>query len=187
VKEISTKLGKSKRLTKFLVLTELGSKLLRKAGYDTGLWKRTGYQNFEHQLYCVLIAYAYKKVGQQVAIEKAVSEERRVDVLVSNGKKTAIEVELGPFSLEDEIKALYYVDELVIAVKEEQFLYKTKSALEELLPEMRTRVSTFLIDELLSILRPNYNMNTHGNNSFEQREPDSRSIQRNEFGTRGNQ
>jgi hypothetical protein len=44
----------------------------------------------------VLIAYAYKKVGQQVFIEKAVSEERRVDVLVSNGKQTAIEVELGP-------------------------------------------------------------------------------------------
>lgn len=95
-KEIGAKLGKSKRLTKFLVLTELGSKLLRKAGYDTGLWKRTGYQNFEHQLYSVLIAYAYKKVGQQVFIEKAVSEERRVDVLVSNGKQTAIEVELGP-------------------------------------------------------------------------------------------
>jgi hypothetical protein len=95
VKEIGAKLGKSKRLTKFLVLTELGSKL-RKAGYDTGLWKRTGYQNFEHQLYSVLIAYAYKKVGQQVFIEKAVSEERRVNVLVSNGKQTAIEVELGP-------------------------------------------------------------------------------------------
>jgi hypothetical protein len=45
--------------------------------------------------YSVLIAYAYKKVGQQVFIEKAVSEERRVDVLVSNGKQTAIEVELG--------------------------------------------------------------------------------------------
>ena len=77
------------------MLTELGSKLLRKAGYDTGLWKRTGYQNFKHQLYSVLIAYAYKKVGQQVFIEKAVSEERLVDVLVSNGKQTAIEVELG--------------------------------------------------------------------------------------------
>jgi hypothetical protein len=187
VKEIGTKLGKLKRLTKFLVLTELGSKLLRKAGYDTGLWKRTGYQNFEHQLYCVLIAYAYKKVGQQVAIEKAVSEERRVDVLISNGKKTAIEVELGPFSLEDEAKALYYVDELVIAVKEEQVLYKTKSTLEELPPEMRTRVSIFLIDELLSVLRPNYNINTHGNSSFEQKELDSHSIQRNEFGIRGNQ
>jgi len=187
VKEIGTKLGKSKRLTKFLVLTELGSKLLRKAGYDTGLWKRTGYQNFEHQLYCVLIAYAYKKVGQQVAIEKTVSEDRRVDVLVTNGKKTAIEVELGPFSLEDEIKALYYVDELVIAVKEEQVLYKTKSAVEELRPEIRTRVSIFLIDELLSILRPNYNMNMRGNNSFKQKEPDSHSIHRNEFGTMGNQ
>ena len=59
-KEIGAKLGKSKRLTKFLVLTELGSKLLRKAGYDTGLWKRTGYQNFEHQLYSVLIVCLQK-------------------------------------------------------------------------------------------------------------------------------
>ncbi len=186
-KEIGAKLGKSKRLTKFLVLTELGSKLLRKAGYDTGLWKRTGYQNFEHQLYVVLIAYAYKKAGHQIFIEKVVSEERRVDVLVSNGKQTAIEVELGPFTLEDEVKALLYVDELVIAVKEEQTLQKTKSKLEELPPEMKTRVSIFLIDELLSILRPNYNMNTHGNNSFEQREPNSSSIPRNEFGIKGNQ
>jgi hypothetical protein len=135
----------------------------------------------------VLIAYAYKKVGQQVFIEKAVSEERRVDVLVSNGKKTAIEVELGPFTLEDEVKALLYVDELIIAVKEEQTLQKTKSKLEELPPEMRTRVSIFLIDELLSILRPNYNMNTHGNNSFEQNGHNSDSIPRNEFGIKGNQ
>jgi hypothetical protein len=124
---------------------------------------------------------------QQVAIEKTVSEDRRVDVLVTNGKKTAIEVELGPFSLEDEIKALYYVDELVIAVKEEQVLYKTKSAVEELRPEIRTRVSIFLIDELLSILRPNYNMNMRGNNSFEQKEHDSHSIPRNELGNMGNQ
>jgi hypothetical protein len=186
VKEIGTKLGKSKKLTKFLVLTELGSKLLRKAGYDTGLWKRTGYQNFEHQLYSVLIAYAYKKVGQEVFIEKAVSEERRVDVLVSNGKKTAIEVELGPFILEDEVKALLHVDELIIAVKEEQILHKTKSELEELPPETRTRVSVFLIDELLSILRPNYNVNTRGNDSFEGKEPDSSSIHGNEYGIKGN-
>jgi hypothetical protein len=142
-KEIGAKLGKSKRRTKFLVLTELGSKL-RKAGYDTGLWKRTGYQNFEHQLYSVLIAYAYKKVCQQVFIEKAVSDERRVDVLVSNGKQTAIEVELGPFALEDEVKALLYVDEMIIAVNEESVLHKTKSKLEELPPEMRTRVSILL-------------------------------------------
>lgn len=187
VKEIGAKLGKSKRLTKFLVLTELGSKLLRKAGYDTGLWKRTGYQNFEHQLYSVLIAYAYKKVGQQVFIEKSVSEERRVDVLVSNGKQTAIEVELGPFALEEEVKALLYVDEMIIAVKEESVLRKTKSRLEELSPEMRTRVSIFLIDELLSILRPNYNVNTHGNDSFEQNGHNSDSIPRNEFGIKGNQ
>jgi hypothetical protein len=181
-KEIGTKLGKSKRLTKFLVLTELGSKLLRKAGYDTGLWKRTGYQNFEHQLYSVLIAYAYKKIGQEVFIEKAVSEDRRVDVLVSNGKLTAIEVELGPFILENELKALLYVDELIIAVKEETVFYETKSKLEELPPEMRARVSIFLIDELLSILRPNYNVNNRGNTNFEQNGHDSRSIPGNEHG-----
>jgi hypothetical protein len=68
------------------------------------------------------------------------------------------------------------VDELVIAVKEEWVLYKTKSALEELPPEIRTRVSIFLIDELLSVLRPNYNVNAHGSDSFEQKEPDSHSI-----------
>jgi hypothetical protein len=185
--EIASKLGKSKRAIKFLVLTELGLKLLRKAGYDTSLWKHTGYQNFEHQLYSVLIAYAYKKIGQQVFIEKAVSEDRRVDVLVSNGKQTAIEVELGPFILENELKALHHVDELIIAVKQESVLYETKSKVEELPQETRARVSIFLIDELLSILRPNYNVDTHGNNSSEHNGPNSGSISRNEYGIRGNQ
>ena len=187
VKEVAAKLGKSKRLTKFLVLTDLALKLLRKAGYDTGLWRRTGYQNFEHQLYSVLVAYAYKKAGYQVFIEKAVSDERRVDVLVSNGRQTAIEVELGPFVLEDEVKALLHVDELIIAVKEESVLYETKSRLEVFPQEMRIKVSVCLIDELLSILRPNYNMNKRENISPEQNGHNSDSIPRNEFGNMGNQ
>jgi hypothetical protein len=185
-KEVGSKLGKSKRLTKFLVLTELGLKLLRRAGYDTSLWKRTGYQNFEHQLYIVLIAYAYKKAGHQIFIEKAVSDDRRVDVIVSNGKQTAIEVELGPFSLEDEAKALLYADELIIAVKEESVLHETRTRMEGFPPEMRNRISVYLIDELLSILRPNYNINTRGNISLERNKRTSTSVNGNEYGNEGN-
>ncbi|MCW4046149.1 MAG: DUF853 family protein [Candidatus Bathyarchaeota archaeon] len=186
-KEVGTKLGKSKRLTKFLVLTELGLKVLRRAGYDTSLWRRTGYQNFEHQLYIVLIGYAYKKAGYQIFIEKAVSDDRRVDVIVSNGKQTAIEVELGPFSLENEAKALRYADELIIAVREESVLHETKMELEGLPSEMKNRISIYLIDELLSILRPNYNINTRGNISLEQNKHTSNHIHGNEYGNEGNE
>ncbi len=187
VKEISTKLGKSNRLTKFLMLTELGIGLLRKRGYDTSLWKRTGYQNFEHQLYSVLIAYAYKNAGYKIFIEKEISTERRVDVLAEKGKAIAIEVELGPFTLEDELKALKYADELIIAVKTEAALYAAKLKLEGFPQDTQARVRICLVDEFINELRSNYTDYNNGNNPFDQSERNSSSISRNENGMRRNQ
>lgn len=187
VRELSTKLGKSNRLTKFLMLTELGILLLRKRGYDTSLWKRTGHQNFEHQLYSVLIAYAYKNAGYKIFIEKEISSERRVDVLAEKGKAIAIEVELGPFTLEDELKALKYADDLIIAVKAQPVLYAAKLKMEAFPQEMQARVRICLVDEFINELRSNYTDYNIGNNPFEQNERNSSSISRNENGIRRNQ
>lgn len=187
VKEISTKLGKSNRQTKFLMPTEIGLSYLRKQGYDTSLWKRTGYQNFEHQLYSVLIAYAYKNAGYQVSIEKEISVERRVDVLAVNEKKIAVEVELGPFVLEDELKALQNVDQLIIAVKSEATLYETRMKLEEFPSEKRDKVRVCMVSEFIHELRFNYSNNTNGNNPHNQTELNSDLFSRNENGIRRNQ
>ena len=140
--------------------------LLEEQKHNTWLWKTIGRQGFKHQLYSVLIAYAYKRLGHQVFIEKTLPNERRVDVLVCRNVKTAIEVELGPFVLEDELKALQCVDELIILVKDEGILSESRFHLRQLSQEIQTNVKTFQIDEFLQSLRPNYNTNYNGNNSF---------------------
>ncbi|MCW4010023.1 MAG: DUF853 family protein [Candidatus Bathyarchaeota archaeon] len=187
VKEISTKLGKSNRLTKFLLLTELGTGFLRKRGYDTSLWKRTGYQNFEHQLYCVLIAYAYKQSGYQISIEKEISSERRVDVLAKKNIAIAVEVELGPFVLEDELKALRYVDKLIIAVKTETALDNAKLKLEGFPQEMQARVRVCMVGEFIHELKSNYTDDNSGNNPIDTKGCDSSPFSRNESGIGRNQ
>lgn len=166
IKEVEVKLGK-RRPTKFLVPTTTAIRLLEEQEHNTWLWKTIGRQGFEHQLYSVLIAYAYKRLGHPVFIEKTLPNERRVDVLVCRGVKTAIEVELGPFVLEDEIKALQCVDELIILVKDEGILSESCFHLRQLSQEIQTKVKTFQIDEFLQRLRPNYNMKYGGNNSFD--------------------
>lgn len=186
VKEISTRLGKANRHTKFLMPTETGLICLRKRGYDTSLWKRTGYQNFEHNLYSVLIAYAYKKMGYEIFIEKEISEYRRVDVLAVKGRKTAIEVEMGPFVLEDELKALDIVDELIIAVKSTGALNQALLRMEEMPAKTHFRVRICLVDDFIHELQSNYTININGNNPKGAKEQNSATFPRNEFGNRGN-
>jgi hypothetical protein len=184
--EISTNLGKSNRQIKFLMPTELGLAFLRKHGYDTTLWKRTGNQNFEHQLYSVLIAYAYKKMGFEISIEKTISVDRRVDVLAVKGKKTAVEVEMGSFFIEDELKALDFVDELIIAVKNMPTLNHAMLKMEEQPADIQARVRICLIDDFIPELQANYNMDSNGNNPSDTTEHIPGSISGNECGNERN-
>lgn len=166
IAEVEVKLSK-RRPTKFLVPTSISLSLLDQNGHKTALWQTIGRQGFEHQLYSVLIAYAYKKKGYQAFIEKTVSSERRVDVLVCGEKKIAIEIELGSFSLEDELKAFPHVDELILLVKSETVLGQTSRVLERFSADIQMRVRLGQIDQFLSSLRANYSDKSDGNNPLD--------------------
>lgn len=165
VVELDIKLG-ARRPTKFLVPTNLGFKLMEETGHQIELWKRTGRQGFEHQLYAVLIMYGYKKLGCQAFIEKWI-EDKRVDVLVvSKGNRIAVEVELGPIiHIEEKIEILSYVDELIIVVKKEE-VTKANSML-KLFTKFRERVRIYSITKFLRYLSSNYRAEINGNNSIE--------------------
>jgi len=167
IRELEVKLGK-RRPTKFLLPTNIALQLLEEQNHNTSLWKTIGRQGFHHQLYLVLIAYGYKKLGHQTFIEKTLPNNRRVDVLVCRDRKTAIEVELGPFVLENELKALQHVNELILLVNDQQALNKVRFQLQQLSKDDQKNVKTFQINEFLQNLRPNYNMNHNGNNPFNQ-------------------
>jgi hypothetical protein len=166
IREQEIKLGK-RRPTKFLLPTNIGLKLLEEQNHSTSLWKIIGRQGLLHQLYVVLIAYAYKRLGQKAFIEKTLPNKRRVDVLVCKDRKTAIEVELGPFTLENELRALEHVDELIILVKDRSALDELRYQLQRLSKAEKNCVKTFQTDDFLQNLRPNYNVNHNGNNSFD--------------------
>jgi hypothetical protein len=148
IREVSIHLG-NQRPSKFLVLTNLALNLLKNVGHDVGLWVHVGRMGFEHQLYLVLIGYSFKNQGYQVAIEKTLGD-RRVDLYIDKGKKIAIEIELGAYYLNEEVKVLQHVDELIILTKESRIEIEQK--LQQLSPEVKQKVR---IQNVIDYLRSN--------------------------------
>lgn len=148
VKEVSIPLG-NQRPSKFLVLTNLALNLLRNVGHDVGLWMHVGRMGFEHQLYLVLIGYSFKNKGYQVTIEKTLGN-RRVDIYIEDGKKVAIEIELGAYNLNEELKVLQFADEIIILTKESTGEIEQK--MQQLSADVKSRVR---IQHVIDYLRDN--------------------------------
>jgi hypothetical protein len=176
VEEVQVKLG-NYRPVKFLVLTDMAISMLRENGEDVRLWKHTGHMGFNHQLYCVLIAYSYRNAGYNTSIEKQMSSDRRVDVLVElEGKLIAIEVETGPsVDIRNKMKVLGEVDELVIVVEDESIIHRLDTDLPE-------SVSMYHVADYLNYLKSNYNMEKPGNNSNNPNHPKSKTPNGNKAG-----
>jgi len=158
-KEVQVKLG-SYRPVKFLALTDLAISMLKEDGEDVRLWRHTGHMGFNHQLYCVLIAYSYRNAGYAVSIEKKMTTDRRVDVLVElEGKRVAIEVETGnAVDIQNKMRVLNEVDELVIVIEDESNIHRIDQ-------ELPPNVSVYHTADYLNYLRANYSKKKLGNNS----------------------
>lgn len=156
--EISKPLG-GFRPVKFLKLSDLALNNLQKMGYDTTLWQHIGHTGFDHQLYVLLIASAFRAANYETFIEKNIlGGRRRVDVLTDiNGQKTAIEVELGPnIDFQTKLLALQEVDELIFVTEQKisnDFLQPYN------FPE--GKVKAFNIQDYLRFLRSNYIKDTN--------------------------
>ncbi len=111
------------RPVKFLIPTDEALNLLGNVGHDTSLWKKIGNTGFEHSLFQVLLAYAFRKKGCEAVIEKTLASRRRLDLFVIDGKrKMGIEIELTTTNVEEKMEGIDELDELVILVKEERML-----------------------------------------------------------------
>jgi hypothetical protein len=167
IKEVSIALG-SHRPVKFLVLTRSALDLLKKARQDTKLWEYVGKASFEHKLYQVLIAYAFRKSGAQAYIERYVGEGKRLDVLVvENDRKVGIEVEMNPnIDLGKLLRVIKKLDELLIICNNEGTLEKITQKIDSTLyPSLRNKVRIELVKEYLASLTRNTRSNMLGKKS----------------------
>ena len=161
VKEFRIKLG-LRRPSTFLVPTNLGLSFLRENGIDVSKWTRIGRQGFEHNLYCITIAYMLRKLGYKVELEKNLPN-RRVDVLASaNGLRFAIEVEMEEFDLTHETEILGVVDFLFILCKDESIYLKKARELENL---KISNTKLYKMEDFLRIAYKEYR-EIKGKNSF---------------------
>jgi len=111
------------RPVKFLIPTDEAQNLLANVGHDVSLWKKIGHVGFEHSLYQVLLAYAFRKKGCEAVIEKRLQSGRRLDLLVvDRSRKIGIEIELTTTDVEAKLEGIEELDELVILVKDEKTL-----------------------------------------------------------------
>ena len=150
VKDFKIKLG-LRRPSTFLVPTNLGLSFLRENGIDVSKWKRIGKQGFEHNLYCITIAYMLRKLGYEVELEKNLLN-RRVDVLASaNGLRFAIEVEMEEFDLIHETEVLGTIDFLFILCRDESVYLEKERELKNL------KISNTKIYRIEDFLRIAYN------------------------------
>jgi hypothetical protein len=185
VKEVDVVLGKH-RPVRFLVITDLGLNYLGSFQRKTDLWDYVGHVSFEHRLYQVLIAYHFRKLGHQAFIEKDLGEERRLDVLVVNGrKKIGIEIELNSnFDLKKILKSMKDLDELVVLCKDQAVLNKIEQRVQEVAyPSLRKRITIQTISEYLSNIS-NIHTSKDGNQSNYSEKNNSSSELENKLGNK---
>lgn len=151
------------RPVRFMILTDGALNLLSNVGHDVSLWRKIGHVGFEHSLYQVLVAYALKKLGYIVSVEKKMQSGRRLDIHATrNGTRVGIEVELTTSGIADKVKVLDELDKLVILVKDEG---KRADVLQEIseMPE-RSKTVVFKIAEFLARINSRISAGTSGTN-----------------------
>lgn len=160
-KEVKVSIGKT--AITFLVPTEKALELLRSLGEKTELWKHIGRVGFEHRLYQVLIAYILKRLGYQTVIEKTLGSVR-IDVLAVNGReKLGIEVELDrDVNVENKLKVLNEIDQLIIACKGQAVMEAIRSKLN---PGVPGKVRLCLVSQYISEIKRNISGSANGKSS----------------------
>jgi len=152
------------RPVKFLILTDEALNLLANVKHDVSLWKKIGNVGFEHSLYQVLVAYAFRKKGWEAGIEKEIMKGRRLDVLIQqNGTKVGVEIELTTADIENKVMGIEKLDRLVFLVKDEQ----TKTSFQERITKLacREKIEVFLARNFLANIDYRISHGTHGTKS----------------------
>jgi hypothetical protein len=154
VKEVKEKLGRRRRPTTFLKLTDQAITMLSDQGYDTSLWRHTGHMGFRHQMITVLIGYAFRRAGYKTYIEKKLSFNKRVDVFtIVEGKTIAIEVETGiATNMQSKLDVLNEVDQLIIITNDDKNTHLLQASIPE---HLRNRVNVFSVADYLDYLNAN--------------------------------
>ncbi|MGQ9469465.1 MAG: hypothetical protein ACUVTD_06530, partial [Nitrososphaerales archaeon] len=162
------------RPASFLVLTERALRLLESKGLATSLWRHVGNIGFEHMLYQALIRWEFLKLGYNAHIEASLNG-RRIDVLVvKDGRKIGIEVELSAnVDLKQKLNGIDSLDELYIITRNDLF-----GQIKDRLGPLPNKVKVYSIDVFLKSLR-NLSIEKVGMSSFKQNKAESNSFWRN--------
>lgn len=149
VKEVDVVLG-SYRPVKYLIPTSYALSTLAMLGQDTRFWKYILHSGggFEHRLHIVFIRNLAIGGGYKVQIEKTLSNGKRIDILMlKEGKRIGVEVQLRNSGLGDKAEAIEELDELVIIVRDSKSLKTMKDEVAKLAPELRTKIRAYTIGQ----------------------------------------
>jgi hypothetical protein len=162
------------RPTKFLILTDEALNLLSNVKHDVSLHRKIGRVGFEHSLYQVLVAYAFRKKGWDAQIEKDM-DGKRLDVLIqNNGTKIGIEVELTTADLENKVTGIEKLDKLVFLVRDRQVKTDFQRRIAGL--ACRNKIEVFEVRNFLASIDYRIDHGTHGTKPFDTEQTDSSTL-----------
>jgi len=173
VKEVDVVLG-SYRPVKYLIPTSFALSTLEELGHDTRFWSHILHSGggFEHRLHIVFIRNLALGAGYKVQIEKALSNGKRVDLLLHRGeKRIGVEIQLKGNRIEDKADGIEELDELVLVVRDLNSLGIMKREVAELDSELRLKVRIYTLGQYAKML---YNeADSFGDNPLARRKRDS--------------
>ncbi|MBO3800178.1 MAG: ATP-binding protein [Candidatus Brockarchaeota archaeon] len=149
LKESEVVLG-NYRPVKYLIPTSFALSLLRRRGYDTRFWSYITHSGggFEHRLHIVFLRNLAIRAGYQVQIEKLVNGKRVDLLLLKNGRKIGVEVQLKGIRAGEKFEELGELDELVIVVRD---LGSLEIAMSEISP-WKPRVKVYTLGQYAKLL-----------------------------------
>lgn len=149
VRESEIVLG-SYRPVKYLIPTSFALSILQRLGHDTRFWSYITHSGggFEHRLHVVFLRNLAIKAGYQVQIEKVLNGKRIDLLLLKNGRRIGVEVQLKGIRAGEKFEELDELDELIIVVRDLSSLEIAKS---EISP-WKLRVKVYTLGQYAKIL-----------------------------------
>ena len=145
IKEVEVVLG-SYRPVKYLIPTSYALSLLERLGHETSFWSHILHSGggFEHRLHIVFIRNLALRAGYSVQVEKALSNGKRVDILLSkNGRMIGVEVQLNGLRVREKVDVAEELDELIIVVRSLSMLEEARAEIRKISPFTNIKAYTF--------------------------------------------
>ncbi|MEM2271946.1 MAG: hypothetical protein QXP56_04680 [Archaeoglobaceae archaeon] len=129
----------SYRPVKYLIPTPYAISLLQRLGYDTRFWSYITHSGggFEHRLHVVFLRNLAIKAGYEVQVEKVLGGKRVDLLLIKNGRRIGVEVQLKGIRAGEKFEELEELDELVIVVRDLRSLEIARSEINSWKPKVK--------------------------------------------------